>query len=638
MQYLLGKDFHRRAKDPVEWGFQHEDSRRCIRAAERFLSRPRHPGLNCKRLGSGANQNHWSLRASRELRVIIALDPDHISPRRIGLLNMGRDDEMYRWSGGRRHRTDLSEYGLVSDLPVQTLNGNSGVLRNMVLPRRKKPVAPLPGAFEQPFEEWTLYLPKHQRRLVNRRYDMGQGRIRGGAGTGKTVVALHRAVVLGRRYPGERILVTTFSRSLCNHMKTLFGRVPSPPTNVDFLNIDKLAYVFDKRRIHMPAVDQAFEVAYESAVPREEMASLDRRYMQDEVRRIIKGRGAYKEEYLDTGSFERLGRGRGFRKREREIAWRLRVAWDWEMKLRNTVDFPDRIVEARDQARILSSRRYRAAIVDEAQDMTQVGMEFILALVQGEPKVKLQTDSILILDDADHQRIYPGGWRPVWIGLDLRRRNSDVLKVNFRNTTRIFKAALAVRGKKDDRGKTGQPGSFERGRGERPVLAVTKRKEMQVILDEIRHLVDEMGFTHDEIGVIVLHNHYAEKLIASLRKRAMPCVNLKDLKSNTLGNGIRVGTFDRAKGMEFRAVFIPRLGASRFPLDQDGPKPGQIVMLGLSASVETEEEQSERNRDRLFVAMTRARDRLYLVADGQPFEGIQRARDLHFDEYHPGIR
>lgn len=618
MQVLYGREYQRKALDPRAFGFQPEDSRRCVGAVEKFLTNPGHPSLNFERLGSGSRQNHWSIRASRELRVILAADPASTPPSRVALLNMGHHDAMYDWARRQRHYTDLDAYGTVWALPGSASKGDSAVPPD-------------------DFEEWMLYLPAQQRRLVNRHYHAGLGRIRGAAGTGKTVVALHRAAVLGRRYPKERILATTFSRSLSGHMEALFRRFPDAPDNVHFANIDRLAYRFDPRPLKLDDVDAAFEAAYLSTVPAQARQRLDRDYLKEEVRRIIKGRDAQKEEYLDTGRFERLGRKRAFKRQDREICWNLREAWDREMAQRDTVDFADRLVEARNRAQAETERSYRAAVVDEAQDLTLVGIQLVRALVAGRPRARLRRDSILMLDDAA-QRIYPGGFRPAWANLNFAG-HSDTLVVNFRNTRRIFQAARAVRGEVVVSRDANDDGSvdavrFESAEGDRPVMMVAQRTETGAILDRIHDLVGNEGFTHNEIGVLVLRNRDAERLVVALENRNVPCVNLKDLRDGPLADGVRIGTFDRAKGMEFRAVFIPRLGESRFPIDTEDRRSGQLAIQipGNQPAPPAREVEEERllNLDRLYVAMTRARDRLYLIADEQPCEEIQRARDHHF--------
>ena len=279
-------------------------------------------------------------------------------------------------------------------------------------------------------------------------------------------------------------------------------------------------------------------------------------------------------------------------------------------------------------------------IIDEAQDLTLVGIRFARALVDGKSTENLRADSILMLDDAA-QRIYPGGFRPHWANLDFAG-NSHTLTTNYRNTKSIFLAAREVRGETIVSKGANDDGvvealSFEADEGLRPVLLVSKRQEAPVIREKIRELIDEHGFDPSEIGVLAMRNRHIAALLKYLRGKQVPCVNLKDLKSEPLGDGIRIGTFDRAKGMEFRAVIIPRLGESRFPIDTHDPeRDHQSLSLSLSlpnADDHSPEEERQLNLDRLYVAMTRAKERLYLVADERPCAEIENAEG-YLDE-HP---
>lgn len=79
-------------------------------------------------------------------------------------------------------------------------------------------VEELERALDYPWERWAVFLHPDQRQFVERAYS-GPARVSGTAGTGKTVVALHRAVHLARRNPGARVLLTTFSKALANALK-----------------------------------------------------------------------------------------------------------------------------------------------------------------------------------------------------------------------------------------------------------------------------------------------------------------------------------------------------------------------------------------------------------------------------------
>ena len=76
-------------------------------------------------------------------------------------------------------------------------------------------VEELERALEFPWEKWTVFLHPEQRHWVERDY-AGPARVSGSAGTGKTIVALHRAAHLARTHPDARVLLTTFSETLAS--------------------------------------------------------------------------------------------------------------------------------------------------------------------------------------------------------------------------------------------------------------------------------------------------------------------------------------------------------------------------------------------------------------------------------------
>ncbi len=630
-----GKRYYRQAH-PKHSRLQRGDRERCFAAVGKFLADPASPGLNLERLGGGAQKNHWSIRASQELRVILAVDPP-VEPDEFAPVNMGRHDPMYEWSERQGYYTDLADRAAVY--------------------RQNGPADANPAIPPLSFDEWMLFLPQTQRRLTTR-YHSGAARIRGAAGTGKTVIALHRAAELGRRYAPERILFTTYSRSLCTQMQALFQRLPDAPENVDFFNIDRVAWDTLKSANRLPdktdftrnpqKIIEAFDAAYRRVVPGTSLERVGRDYIREEIARVIKGRAAAKAEYLDTGRFERRGRMQSLKKRDREICWRLCEEWDREMQTRGAVYFPNLLIRARNLVQERQEGAWRAAVVDEAQDMTLVGMQLVRALVAGAPENKLPQDGILMLDDAA-QRIYAGGFKPAWAKLDFSGR-SEILRKNYRNGRAIFEASRAVRGdtlvvrEDNDGGADALDVKFERSAGAPPIFwQVRPRGESPAIADTVRSLVEEEGFELQEIGVLTRRKKDADRLIRYLNKylkqklnKAHPCVNLQSLREKALGPGVRVGTFDRAKGLEFRAVFIPRLGKSHFPRDaakRDGAADAAAPKLNGEESGEEPASSGEEKEarllqlTRLYVAMTRARERLYLLADEEPCREIDAARD-----------
>jgi hypothetical protein len=223
-------------------------------------------------------------------------------------------------------------------------------------------ISPLFGADEigkltrGPIEDWMVFLHPDQRTAVDRRYD-GPARVRGSAGTGKTVVARHRAAALIRRFeaetssprPGDNnLLFTTFIKSLPPVFEQLYHRLPAsrPDDPIEFRHIDSLAYKVcaeagDCPTIDPRKVDSTFATACMATFP---VAPTIRDYLRDEVTQVIKGRGiGTLDEYL---AIDGTGRKTRLPESLRRQVWALKQRWDQELETAGVMDFPDVIERA----------------------------------------------------------------------------------------------------------------------------------------------------------------------------------------------------------------------------------------------------------------------------------------------------
>ena len=625
MKILFSRSSYRALKRPP---LTAEERDRCLGAIERFVENPRHPGLNFERLDRWPERNHCSIRASKELRVILAVPgPSFANPETAMVVNMGHHDSMYDWARRQDFFSDPAEGVDVCDLVAE--ESPATALRSL-----------------NDFEEWQVFLYPEQAKWTTRRFS-GPARIRGGAGTGKTVIALHRAAELGRRFPDGKVLFSTFSRSLVSHLRTLYDGIPNAPGNVEFRSVFQVArHLLGPFEIDDASVRRSFDAAYDRIVPGTGLAGCGRAYLKEEIERVIKGRRASREEYLDTDRFQRLGRILSMRRRERETCWRLREAWDEEMERAGTTSWPDILIRAQDEVAARDAGLYRAVVVDEGQDMTASGMSLLRCLVAGGSDNPVPADGFFYVDDAA-QQIYAGGFHPTWAGLDIRGR-SITLETAYRTTRQIMDAATAVRdaGSPVDAGGDNGPAPIEEfgsDDGHPPAwLQRGKRQEIETIARGIEHLVRNEDFGEEEIGVFARGNDEADLCARALGKRGFLCAPLKELTlDDAFPPGIRIGTFDRCKGLEFRAVFIPRLGASVFPGRYVGdPKPELDAPDSRTENGNKREEEEREHRqlmlDRLYVGMTRARERLYLVSDEAPDPILEPA--LSFCDIYPPSR
>ncbi len=336
---------------------------------------------------------------------------------------------------------------------------------------------------------------------------------------------------------------------------------------------------------------------------------------------MLKGRGVDSlEEYRDM---ERTGRRMSFTPAMREQIWKLREEWDRCLREAGAVDYPDVVRKARDLAR-RQKPIYRAAIIDESQDLTLVGLQFIRTLVSGADGQDRPDDLFIVGDGA--QKIYPGGFTLAQAGVDVRG-NSTVLRVNYRNTREIVDAAMACTGSElvDDLGDEYTRGDVDartvRGGGVKPcfVRAAKFSDQVAYVVEKVQQLRESQDVGYSDIGIFAATNSKVEQTLERFGRTQLRFQELKDMEGRP-NDLIKIGTFNRAKGLEFKVVFLFGISEKSFPVPRQ--------------PTETDAEHDERRAleiSRLFVAMTRARDQLFLLSDDNPSEVLYEALD-YFDE------
>ncbi len=477
----------------------------------------------------------------------------------------------------------------------------------------------LAEVLKRPIEDWMIFLHPDQRAMVTRQFE-GPARVRGSAGTGKTVVGLHRAAWLAERnrVAGESkpILFTTFIKSLPPVFESLYLRLPGTGANeVEFVHVSRLAAqvctAAGDRQVTAPRqIDAAFAAAFKRTVttgtPLAE-GGFGRQYLRDEITSVIKGRGlASLDTYLEIG---RTGRRAPMTRRHREQVWDLMREWDAEMAKRGTVDFADVVLRARDHARNSTEPRYSAAIVDEAQDLSLVGLQLVRALVNA-PESRDRANGLLLLGDGA-QRIYAGGFKLRQAGVEVRGRTT-VLRVNYRNTAEIIGTAMAVAGDGavDDLGeefRRADEAADSTRRGAKPVVIGASNLDGQVdaIVHHIRRLTSTDRIGAGDIGVLAPTNKLVDLVLRRLGNSGIAVQGLEGYDGRPTDQ-VKVGTYHRGKGLEFKAVFLPGLSSGSFPRPPDAGWGREEAAEARDLAI-----------SQLFVAMTRARDLLVILYDGE---------------------
>jgi len=452
-------------------------------------------------------------------------------------------------------------------------------------------LAQLRRALAYPWERWMVFLHPAQREAVERSFQ-GPARVTGPAGTGKTVVALHRAAKLAERYPGQPLLLTSFNRFLAARLRAglrlLLGDIPD---NITVENLHSLAKRLHEQYLgpvriatestYLPWLSEvAKELPYETEFLRAEFA-------------FVEAWGLYSWD-LYRG-FPRSGRGVPLTARERG---RLFDAFQrvWErMEAEGLLTFAGLLHRLRARAEAIP--RFRAAVVDEAQDLGPAELLFLREIVVDEPD-----NLFFALDPA--QRIYqePLSWQAM--GLEVRGR-SIRLKVNYRTTREIAQTAETV-----------LPPEVEEEVREVLSLLQGPKPSIRGFTTQDACAADlvawvknrlEFGVPPQEIGILTRIWSLAELVQDALRAQGIPSTLLSDEEEQEAG--VRVGTAHSAKGVEFRAVAVFGANHNLFPLDS---------LLKKVSSEEEQEELREKDRNLLYVAMSRARETLWVGYWGEP--------------------
>ncbi len=469
----------------------------------------------------------------------------------------------------------------------------------------------LEGMLAAPVEDWMTFLHPDQTKLIRRNFN-GPSRIRGAAGTGKTVVGLHRAAYLARSRPGK-VLVTTYVRTLPTVLSSLLERMaPEVSDKVEFVSVHRFAgRVLSERGIRINTnpvkANSAFKSAWFHVGVKGPLSTIDAkdRYWKEEIDHVIKGRGMTTfESYADSA---RVGRRRRLTVDQRRAVWDLYRAYEDRLRTAGVHDFADQILLAARSLRDDPITQYSSVIVDEAQDLSCAMVGMLYSLVGDE------SDGFTLIGDGQ-QSIYPGGYTLAEVGISLAGRGV-VMDTNYRNTAEVLAFANAmIAGDQftDIEGADQRADSTKQvpRHGKTPVVVPNKTSTDHdaAMVSHIRSTASEIGTSYGDIGVLALTKASVALAVRACKNAGIPTVDLEKYDGKTV-DAVKIGTVKRAKGLEFKHVVVPRLTAAqlhsnvsdrRTPAGQTA-QPNDILR-----------ERAERDRRELYVAMTRARDGLWV--------------------------
>ena len=642
---------------------------------------PSHPGLQFHRLDGARDRNFWSVRVSRDIRIIV-----HRTENSLMLCYVDHHDEAYRWAERRKLEAhpktgaaqlvevretieeiavpvyvpvaqqappkrlpfaglpddQLLSYGVPAEwLPNIHATGEDGILdiashlpseaaeallelATGGMPQMPRPVPvgvdpfehpdaqrrfrimrdreELERALDFPWEKWAVFLHPAQREIVERDFS-GPARVSGSAGTGKTIVALHRAVHLARANPNSRVLLTTFSEALANalrdRLRILVSSEPRLAERVEVYSLDTLAERLYQLNLGVPSSVSAEQLRalIEKAATSVDVNRFSRSFMLAEWEQVV---DAWQldtwEAYRDV---PRLGRRRRLPEGQRRTLWSVFEQVRSSLRERSLITRSEMFAQLAAKFGETQRSPFDFIIVDESQDVGVAQLRFLAALGAD------RTNGLFFAGDLG-QRIFqqPFSWQA--LGVEVRGR-SRTLKINYRTSHQIRRRSDLLLGAEiadADGNAEGRAGTISVFNGPEPAIVISQSidEETKVVADWLTQLT-ERGLEPDEISVFVRSTEHIDRASIAIERTGLEFIVLDNQVQTAVGH-VSVGTMHLAKGLEFRAVVVMACDDEVIPLQE------RIESVADDSDLE---DVYNTERHLLYVACTRARDHLLIT-------------------------
>lgn len=464
-------------------------------------------------------------------------------------------------------------------------------------------VEELEQALEYPWERWSIFLHPEQQQIVERDYN-GPARVAGTAGTGKTVVALHRAVYVARENPNARVLLTTFSDALANvlrpKLRRLIGKEPRLGERLEVHALDRIGerlYELHFGPLDLPE-DETIDGLLDSAAAEAGVERFSHQFLRGEWDEVVDAWQIESwEAYRDV---RRLGRKTRLPESQRTELWQLFERVGSVLRERGLITRAGMYARLADYFHGTARAPFDFTVVDEAQDVSVPQLRFLAALGGGRP------NGLFFAGDLG-QRIFqpPFSWKS--LGVDVRGR-SRTLRINYRTSHQIRTQADRLLGPEisDVDGVTEQRrGTVSVFNGPPPEIRVFDAED-----DEAKEAGAwlaarlEEGVLAEEMAIFVRSADELRRAHKAAERGQVPAKVLDQQMDPSKGN-LSISTMHLAKGLEFRAVVVMACDDEVIPLQR------RMESVADDADLR---EVYETERHLLYVACTRARDYLFISA------------------------
>jgi hypothetical protein len=418
---------------------------------------------------------------------------------------------------------------------------------------------------ESTLDKWRVFLHPNQENIVTANF-RGPARVLGGAGTGKTVVAMHRARYLAKLYPDAKILFTTFNRNLATNIAGLLDTLcGSERERIEVANIHSWAVTYASKHWGTVKIanDTQIRECWGSTLGGGKAAKgWSVEDYEAEWNDVVQFHGVTTlDEYV---KISRAGCKHTLKRTERAAIWQGLAAFRAELDRRGLVEWPDIVRKVRKHLATTGSHPFRAVVVDEAQDIDAEQWRLLRLLAP-------EDDNDLFITGDAHQRIYGKPITLSQFGINIRGR-SHRLKINYRTTEQVLRWAtkLVAGAQVDD-----LDGEADNTRGYRSLYTgpepdvrtfATDREETKFLVDCVRELV--AACPAEDIAIVAKFKNRVRMYADALEDAGIASTILD---GDSAGPGVRLATMHRVKGLDFTHVImhVPKEAAvAKDPRDQ----------------------------------------------------------------------
>lgn len=418
-------------------------------------------------------------------------------------------------------------------------------------------------------KKWKFYLHPSQNKIVNGDFK-GPVKITGGAGTGKTVAALHRLKYLSKNIlAGKKIVFTTFTKALTKNLKELAQELEIEKSKITINNIDSLVFElanqyslieYNQHILGLSTKKKSVELWDEFMDSR--LISYDKDFLMNEYENVILYNDVQSlDQYFRTS---RVGMVRAVSRRQRKEIWDILDDFS-KFKGDNNLFYKEEIYnKVTNYLNAAEIRPFEYCVADELQDISNVELRFLRALIE-----EKENDLFLVGDPL--QTIYSKRINFSKAGINIRGRRSQRLRINYRTTEEIKKLALSViqdctyndfDGEEEE--KRGYVSLFH---GNEPQYSVftTKDKELSHILELLQNGIDN-GITLSEIAISSRTKDGIKEVKSALHINNIAYYDISDSSHSGNVSGVRLSTFHNLKGLEFKIVILTDVNERTCPL------------------------------------------------------------------------